>query len=90
MSLAQKKAQSELAIERRKNRPQTYYGNHVNYQIQTRKTGERRGRIPHIFRKRITSNLELPLWKDFQDFLDENNLTIKQGIDEAIKKLIYS
>ena len=90
MSLAQKKVQSDLAIERRKNNPQTFYGPNVNYQIQTRKQGERRGRIPHIFRKRITSNLELPLWKDFQNYLDEHNLTIKEGIDQGIKKLIYS
>jgi len=90
MSLAQQEAQSERAIQNRKTRKQTYYGPVVNYQLTARKTGEKRGRVPHIFKKRITTNLEQPLWKDFQDYLDEHNLTIKKGLDKAIERLIYS
>ena len=90
MSLAQKEAQTERAIQERKTKQQTYYGPVVNYQLTARKTGEKRGRVPHIFKKRITTNLEQPLSKDFQDYLDAHKLTIKQGLDKAIERMIYS
>ena len=90
MSSIQKIAQNHRAITERLSRPEVYYGLVRNGKRRKRKVGEVKGRIPLEFKKRVTADIPVPLWKDLKPYLNERGLNNTDGIIRAIELMVYS